>query len=448
MEVEFLSNMRYNLLASRQEWEDWLVKLSGFKDYCDRAQRPAPSPLVIDLAGYRNSFVSPLPSPTGMLQSTTPTSQRAYSPTPGVVSMNGATDWQSTTYPMGMASLASSPLGTKSVLPTENYRKRSLEDDVTDPPPKRMSRQPQPQPQPQQQSHRHLQLPSQPQAHSQQALPNQDQPYRLSSTQDRYAQPRSTVGAQSVRLPVPNLAPHMSASDMQSMSGATHGNTSGTMSGSNSGNQYAPQQTSSLSLPPLVPGVRAMATVFPPTTTSFAPQLVLGSTGPAIPPVSAPSLTPITNYPTSNYTTPTRRLSPQDSLVPGAATIGYASSPSGHSYTNLNLTPMKNMSTASGVHTPLSQSPSVYLQQRASPYKPVRSVNTLLYPPPSAFLQQYHLGGGVAPTQMHYQPLGRREIRTGILPEFAMGRSNAYQHQPCQQGMHQVPHQHPHYVQG
>jgi hypothetical protein len=77
------------------------------------------------------------------------------------------------------------------------------------------------------------------------------------------------------------------------------------------------------------------------------------------------------------------------------------------------------MGNGTGVRTPISNSPSVYLQQRPSPYKPVRHVNTLLYPPPSAFLHEYHFSN-VPPTQMHYQPLGRRnEFRTGVVPEFA-----------------------------
>ncbi|KAJ2957352.1 hypothetical protein NQ176_g11251 [Zarea fungicola] len=33
MEVEFLSNMRYNLLASKEEWEMWLAKLACFHEY-------------------------------------------------------------------------------------------------------------------------------------------------------------------------------------------------------------------------------------------------------------------------------------------------------------------------------------------------------------------------------------------------------------------------------
>lgn len=422
MEVEFLQNMRYNLLASKGDWEEWLVKLAGFREYCDRAQRSAPSPLAIPASGYRSSFASPLPSPTGMLQ-LTPSSQQsshalqAYSPTSAVLSSNGTATWQPT-YPIG---IASSPLDPRPVLQSQSFRKRGLEEDSTDPPAKRISRQPQPQ------------LPRQSQPHM--SMP--DMSYQ-SSTQDRYTQPQSTVRSDSVRLPVPSLTLNTNAPTMQSA--MAHG--------TSAGNQYAPQQTSSLSLPPLVPGVRAMSTVFPPTATAFAPQLVLGSTGPAVPPVSAPSLTPMACYPTSNYATPTKRTSPQSSLTPAAA-AAYASSPLADSYPHHNLTPMKNMGTASGVHTPMSQSPSVYLQQRASPYKPVRHVNTLLYPPPSAFLHEYHFGNSVPPTQMHYQPLGRREIRTGILPEFAdiaMANPNGYG--TSLHHLFNMPHQQAHHVQG
>ena len=67
-------------------------------------------------------------------------------------------------------------------------------------------------------------------------------------------------------------------------------------------------------------------------------------------------------------------------------------------------------------HTPTHLSPSGYPPTRHSPYKPVRGVNTLLVPPPSASLHNppEHLGYD----QMHYQPLGKpvSERRTGTLP--------------------------------
>jgi hypothetical protein len=131
--------------------------------------------------------------------------------------------------------------------------------------------------------------------------------------------------------------------------------------------------------------------------------------------ISAPAVvTPITMYPTSAYGTPTKRLSPQNTFTPHALTPFATSSPAADAYFN-GLTPSGGLS---GVHTPMSNSPSIYLQHRASPYKPVRHVNTLLYPPPSASLQDYQLSH-ISASQMHYQPLGKRDVyRTGIVPEF------------------------------
>jgi hypothetical protein len=61
-------------------------------------------------------------------------------------------------------------------------------------------------------------------------------------------------------------------------------------------------------------------------------------------------------------------------------------------------------------------SPNYFLAQRQSPYRPVRSVTTLLVPPPSASM---HMPQHPIPLdQMQYQPLGRpmNERRVGPLP--------------------------------
>ena len=67
-------------------------------------------------------------------------------------------------------------------------------------------------------------------------------------------------------------------------------------------------------------------------------------------------------------------------------------------------------------HTPTHLSPSGFPIPRHSPYKPVRSVNTLLVPPPSASL--HDPPQNLNYDQMHYQPLGRpvSERRSGTLP--------------------------------
>ncbi|KAM7190892.1 hypothetical protein V8F33_009203 [Rhypophila sp. PSN 637] len=353
MEVEFLGNMRYSLLASKEQWEEWLVKLAKFHEYMQRAQRSAsPSPLLI-------------PSPTPTIR---PMQQSVYNFSPTTTSFGSTASGQS----WDSASHIVSPLALRPEVQPALVRKRSFEDqDPTEPRAKRTSRV----------------VPSQA-PRQQTSAASSDQP----------------LG----RLAVPNLT--LSTGHSMTVPASTQPYTSGAA--------YAPPQASPLSLPPLVPGVRAMATVFPTATTaSYAPQTVTvscsamsGSTIPSI----APITTPVTALPPASYGTPTKRLSPQNSFTPGGHYP--VSSPLADSY------PRPSYSTSSGVHTPISHSPSVYLQQRNSPYRPVRHVNTLLYPPPSAFLQQYHLVNPVPPSQMHYQPLGRRnEIRTGILPEFSNG---------------------------
>ena len=69
-----------------------------------------------------------------------------------------------------------------------------------------------------------------------------------------------------------------------------------------------------------------------------------------------------------------------------------------------------------GTQTPLGLSPSGMPFPRNSPYKPIRGVNTLLVPPPSATIQ--HGPQQMSSSQMHYQPLGKpiSERRTGVLP--------------------------------
>lgn len=68
--------------------------------------------------------------------------------------------------------------------------------------------------------------------------------------------------------------------------------------------------------------------------------------------------------------------------------------------------------------TPNGLSPSGWPAPRNSPYKPIRSVNTLLVPPPSESIQNHPQN--VSYGQMHYQPLGKpvSERKTGVLPYF------------------------------
>ncbi|KAK2001387.1 cyclin [Colletotrichum falcatum] len=339
MEVEFLSNMRYSLLATKDEWEEWLVKLSCFSEYYERAQKQPTSPLS-------KSFTSPVPSPTATIQPAasfpplTPSAANVFSPSTAIPNTTQA--WPSTYHNAPM-----SPLSGKHVVGMSS-RKRSPENDVTEPPAKRLSRQP----------------------------PNAMPPV---------ARPQ-VASEQPMRLPVPSLSLNTNSAPAQTHAQMYPATTA-----------YPTQQH--VSLPPLSNGARAMATVYPPATTVSMPQLPM----PATASMPQASLTPsnLSMHSVMGYGTPTKRHSP------GSLSV-YASSPLGEQFpTSVMHTPI--------THTPISHSPSVYLQQRPSPYKPIRHVNTLLYPPPSASLNEYHL----PTTQMHYQPLGRRnDLRTGVVPEF------------------------------
>jgi hypothetical protein len=76
-------------------------------------------------------------------------------------------------------------------------------------------------------------------------------------------------------------------------------------------------------------------------------------------------------------------------------------------------------------------SPSYFLSNRNSPYRPVRGVSTLLVSPPSAAV---HNAPHQLPLhQMHYHPLAksRTEYKTGVVP---------YMHQAAWSGMYQPQH--------
>jgi hypothetical protein len=343
MEVEFLSNMRYGLLTSKEQWQEWLQKLACYHKYCERARaeeaarqaRTAP----MHLSPNQGRYTPPLPSPTAILPTSihgTTSLVAAYSPTSAP--LNG---WDNTYHPTP----AVSPLAAKPSLGHPLARKRSFEGgDVTEPAPKKVSR-----------------LPAQP------VVPSM-RPISGSTDLVRPPAPQLTLDTSQVALP----------------------NAYGPST-------YPPQ--AAVSLPPLNPGTRAMSTVYSTPSSTWPQQgTVLSTSGPQTPSWTVPS----------NYGTPTKRHSP-------SSMVAFGSSPMA--------------ADVYGNHTPISNSPSVYLQQRASPYKPVRRVNTLLNPPPSIPLSQYHYGSN----QMHYQPLGRRhDLRSGIVPEFlpTYGQPQRHQMQP------------------
>ena len=138
-----------------------------------------------------------------------------------------------------------------------------------------------------------------------------------------------------------------------------------------------------------IPSGRAMSTVFPP---NLRPQKAM----------QLPSLPP-PNHPTHPSST-----KPATSADFHSGQIPYTSATSTPSPTSYHFPQ----------HTPNGLSPSGWPAPRNSPYKPVRGVNTLLVPPPSASIQNHPQN--VSYGQMHYQPLGKpiSERRTGVLPYF------------------------------
>ncbi|KAF1847776.1 uncharacterized protein K460DRAFT_275965 [Cucurbitaria berberidis CBS 394.84] len=135
-------------------------------------------------------------------------------------------------------------------------------------------------------------------------------------------------------------------------------------------------------LPMPITGGRSMAMVYPPPVQWQQP-------------ISTPTSTDTPLFP-NNYT-PTTDRSRQISPYPPSA----GSSPVSASFPSSSSRQL---------------SPSYFLSQRQSPYRPVRGVHTLLVPPPQTSI--HNPARNIAYDQMQYQPLGRpmTECRTGYLP--------------------------------
>lgn len=144
--------------------------------------------------------------------------------------------------------------------------------------------------------------------------------------------------------------------------------------------QNPPVQIGSWSdLPLPIPGSRSMSMVYPPVVQFKQP-------------LSTPTSTVPPNFP---ITTPTHERSRQMSPFPPSA---------GSSPVSATFTGQRQLS------------PSYFLNQRQSPYRPVRGVHTLLVPPPSTSM--HNPAQNIGYNQMQYQSLGRpmTERRAGPLP--------------------------------
>lgn len=319
MEVEFLSNMRYSLLASKEEWAEWHESLSNIKLYLEQA-RNAPHPQTSPLVGATHR--QDLPSPPTSLQTSPPTLTYGHPASSGA--LINTHRWPATN---NLAPLTAPLPPLPDYDPRQQSRKRSYDGDADEPVAKRVT--------------------------------------RPSTTPVQFIPGVMPTRSDVPRLPVPNLT----ISTSQPTSNNYHTPTTISQNG------------------PLLPPLsgRSMSIVYPTTPNTWTPQL------PMLTPTGPHSVNP------SGYSTPTRRHSPHSVQE----LLSYSSSPILGNFPG---------------HNQGHVSPSIFLQQRSSPYKPVRHFDTLLYPPPSASMHDYSINVD----QMHYQPLGKRnDYRPGIVPDYA-----------------------------
>lgn len=315
MEVEFLSNMRYELYASHAQWQDWKGKLRRFGSFYEKASKFNGSPKAISpRTPVTQGVPHKLPSP--------PSDSRPN----GSYGSHGS-------LPNPLHTLPQLPRSPAKQYPDYTFeRKRSLDMHLEMPPAKRI----------------------------QSSLASASSLSSAAHTPQSVYTPSSSSTAASFdvarlpQLPMPNLP--------------------------NAVSRNGPQLT-----PLSLPGPRAMSTVYPATTGYSQPVTPVISGPPNL--AHVPSLHPTAPGPTAR--------------APSHA--GSAHTSPTHVY---------------GASTPTRPglSPSYFLMNRSSPYRPVRHVNTLLYPPPSTAMQ--NPTKNIDYQQMHYQPLSKHtsQLRSGPMP--------------------------------
>lgn len=336
MEVEFLSNMKYNLFTDVDDWSRWQSLLGKYASFFDRATRPPPvqsrpAPILPPASSLQLPMA--LPSPPASNQASPPYAAELMHNNFGY---NGPSSHGPTPAPSPLSLM---PVNNTSYTESQSQsRKRSRDDYSSEPPSKRVA----------------------------------------GGLQD-YASPRyPTQASHNPRLTLPSLP----VPPTSSQNGTTP--------------TSLPQ---SHQLPPLNVPARAMGMVFPPTSGQSSTHV--GVTAGA------------SSQPSSQMTS--QLQSRQQSPFPGSA----AASPTS------GLQP-----SAAALHPPTQISPTYFLQQRNSPYRPVHNVSTLLYPPPSGALQ--HRPQSTEFQRMRYQPLGKsvQQPQTGHQPgqvdQAPLQRSQSY----------------------
>lgn len=334
MEVEFLSNVRYNLFVSEKEWSQWHAKLGLFADFFHNAplvpekNELGPTPPVLHISPNLGPSPQKQPSPCSKL------------PSPPALDSLRAPNWN---MPANTPAYPNGPQ-LSSQIPPPISRKRTREDPVEETPSKKM------------------------------AMPN------VNPTSSSTLPPSSALTGMSTLPPV-----------MTPTSAPTAGASTGPVSRLPRPNFPPFSHSFNPSVPTSMPQVpsttgRAMPPIYN-TTTNWVPQ-VAPTTG--VPPVTSGMYN-------SSLALPDPARQHNSPFGVSSATVSPAVS-------------------AYSVHTPQTNlSPSFFLANRNSPYRPVRNVNTLLIPPPSTSLQQQR---NIPFEHMHYQPLGKTaaERKTGLLP--------------------------------
>jgi hypothetical protein len=343
MEVEFLSNMRYNLYVSESEWGRWKVKLGKFGAFFEAASKilSADTAPITPLA---QSFPHKLPSPPSTHHSTNSYSQFG----PAAESHPSLPNPYSTAPPTHQSPVREFNLEQPS-------RKRSLDSTGEFPSAKRIFH-------PELSSGRSSMIPT-PEAtvHTPGTLAAYTPGLSLSDSLSHSADAFPVEHKPMPRLPMPRI--HTNASQIG-------------------------EPISSQLAPLTLPTHRAMSTVYPPSSNTWSQQTTPVTT--TMGPFSSMNL----------YSNP----------IPSLGNL----SRSGSAFPSATASPSTAYNTATPTRPGLS--PSYFLTNRSSPYRPVRNVNTLLIPPPPASLNNPTRNIGY--DQIHYQPLSKNstERRVGVVP--------------------------------
>lgn len=400
MEVEFLGNMRYSLMASKEEWEEWRAKLARFWDYTTTAAALAPCDCPYDPPsawdGFREgpSKASPahVPRPSIYSSSTStqptlpsPPSLQTSPPSSSNYSAPPITAWPQPT-------ILPPPVQEP---PLPNYpRKRSCDETYEAPVPKRVAS-------------------GLPASFTQNLSPPRAP---MDNSFQNQALVRPTID-------LPNPASRSSQRYTNGLSNPYLGQSNSTNVASHSSNPTTLQPQTQFStgfesaaprhLTPLNASTGSNLTPRGNAPRLPVPQLTV-STSQALPAPAhhAPVLPPPTTramstvYPTPQPSTPTWTLTPTSNRpsLPNPLFTG-------HSHTR---SPGYGAA-SSPLSATFAGSPSAYLMQRNSPYGPVRHFDTLLYPPPDRRNHRVP-----EPEDLHFQPLGRSngEYCTGVVPDY------------------------------